>query len=174
MKADLNLWEESIYAKKIIDSVTVELHTRPGKMANEISESELNEESKEVAASIAGYVAKTFSSRLNCNQSKEKLIINNKGNGHDHYKYLRLLSRGGSTGPSLALTDFAFQTFSILHYISSTIQWLTKNENRKITEHVLQKHLNKVVNFACVNYEDCAVKFSVRALSMLFIIMSRK
>ena len=122
MKADLNLWEESIYAKKIIDSVTVELHTRLGKMANEISESELNEESKEVAASIAGYVAKTFSSRLNCNQSKEKLIINNKGNGHDHYKYLGLLSRGGSTGPSLALTDFVFQTFSILHYISSTIQ----------------------------------------------------
>ena len=167
MKADLNLWEESIYAKKITDSVTVELHTRLGKMANEISESELNEESKEVAASIAGYVAKTFSSRLNCNQSKEKLIINNKGNGHDHYKYLRLLSRGGLTGPSLALTDFIFQTCSILHYISSTIQWLTKNENRKITEHVLQKHLNKVVNFTCVNYE-------VRALSMFFIIMSRK
>ena len=44
-------------------------------MANGISECQLNEESKEVAVSIASYVAKLLSSRSNYNQSKEKLIL---------------------------------------------------------------------------------------------------
>ena len=111
-KADLNFWEENIYDENTIDSVTLELHTRLDEMTNEISECQLNEESKEVAASIAGYVAKALSSRSDCNQSREKLIFNNKDNYHDHDKHLGLLSRGGLTVPSLALTDFIFQTFS--------------------------------------------------------------
>ena len=114
---------------------------------------------------IAGYVAKTLSSRSNCNQYKEKLISNNKGNGHDHDKYLRWrLTRGGLTVPSLALTGFVVQTFSILHYISPTIHEVTKKKNiKKITKNVLPKHLNKVVNFASVNHEEWAVRFSVQA-----------
>ena len=44
------------------------------------------------------------------------------------------------------------------------MQEVTINKNiRKIAENVLPKHLNKVVNFACVNYEDWAVRFSLRA-----------
>ena len=86
-------------------------------MANKISECQLHKESKEVAVSIAGNVAKTLSPRSDCNQCKEKLILNNKDNGYDHEKYLRLLSGGGLTVPSLALTDCIFQTFSILHYM---------------------------------------------------------
>ena len=95
MKAVLNFWEENIYAKNTTDSVTLELHTWLDEMANKISECQFNEESREVAMSIADYVAKTLSSRSDCNQCKEKLIFNNKDNGHDHDKYLRLLSRGG-------------------------------------------------------------------------------
>ena len=174
IKADLNFWEESICVKKAIDSVTLELHTRLDEIANEISECQLNEESKEGAASIAGYVTKTFLSRSDYNQCKEKLIINNKDNGHDHYKYLRLLSPGGVTVPSLALTDFIFQTFSISHYISHTIHGLTKNENRKITENVLQKYLNKVVNFARLNPKTGELNFQRELVSIFFIIMSKK
>ena len=33
IKADLNFWEENIYAKNTIDSVTLELHTRHDEMA---------------------------------------------------------------------------------------------------------------------------------------------
>ena len=174
IKADLNFWEESICVKKAIDSVTLELHTRLDEIANEIAECQLNEESKEGAASIAGYVTKTFLSRSDYNQCKEKLIINNKDNGHDHYKYLRLLSPGGVTVPSLALTDFIFQTFSISHYISHTIHGLTKNENRKITENVLQKYLNKVVNFARLNPKTGELNFQRELVSIFFIIMSKK
>ena len=63
IEADLNFWEESICVKKTIDSATLELHTRLDEIASEISECQLNEESKEGAASIAGYVTKGFSSR---------------------------------------------------------------------------------------------------------------
>ena len=174
IKADLNFWEESICVKKTIDSVTLELHTRLDEIASEISECQLNEESKEGAASIAGYVTKGFSSRSDCNQCKEKLIINNKDNGHDHYKYLKLLSPGGVIVPSLALTDFIFQTFSISHYISHTIHGLTKNGNRKITENVLQKYLNKVVNFARFESEDWGIKFSERACINIFYSSEQK
>ena len=122
-----------------------------------------------MAVSIAGYVAKTLLSRSDCNQCKEKLTSNNKDNCHDHDKYLRLLSRGGLTVPGLSLTDFTFQTFTILHYISPTIHEVTKNKSiRKIAENFLPKHLNKVVNFACVNHEDWAVVFSVQACINIF------
>ena len=80
----------------------LELHTRLNEI-NEISECQFNEESKEVAVSIAGYVAKAHSLRLDCNRCKGKLIFNNKDNADDHGKYLRLVSRGGLTVPSLTL-----------------------------------------------------------------------
>ena len=71
--------------------------------------------------------------------------------------------------PGLSLTDFTFQTFTILHYISPTIHEVTKNKSiRKIAENFLPKHLNKVVNFACVNQEDWAVVFSVQACINIF------
>ena len=46
--------------------------------------------------------------------------------------------------------------------MSSAIHKVTKNKNRKIKENILPKHLNKVVNFACMNHQDWAVRFSVR------------
>ena len=44
------------------------------------------EKSREMEVSIAGYVAKTLSSRSDCNQCNKNLIFNNKDNGHDHDK----------------------------------------------------------------------------------------
>ena len=76
--------------------------------------------------------------------------------------------------PSLALTDFIFQTFSISHYMSNTIHGLTKNGNRKITENVLQKYLNKVVNFARLNPKTGELNFQRELVSIFFIIMSKK
>ena len=89
-------------------------------MTNEISECQLNEESKEVVVSIAVYVSEIVSSQSDYNQCK--LIFNNKDNGHVHDKYLRLLSRGELTLPSLALTDFIFKlsAFYITYHPQNT------------------------------------------------------
>lgn len=70
-----------------------------------------------MAVSIAGYVAKTFSVRSRCIQSKYKLVFDDGDNEHDHDKYLQLLLRGGLILSSLALTDFIFETFSIIHFL---------------------------------------------------------
>ena len=70
IKTNQNFWEENIYAENTIDSVTSEIHTRLDKLKNEISECQLNEESKEVDVSKTAYVAKTLSSRSACNQYK--------------------------------------------------------------------------------------------------------
>ena len=67
IKIDLNFWEKNIYAENTIDSVTLELHTRLDEMTNEIPECQLNEESKKVAVSIAGYVIKILSSQSDSN-----------------------------------------------------------------------------------------------------------
>ena len=71
IKANRNFWEENIYAENTIDSVTSEIHTRLDKLKNEISECQLNEESKEVDVSKTASVVKTFSSRSACNQYKK-------------------------------------------------------------------------------------------------------
>ena len=68
IKTNLNFWEKNIYTEHTIDSVTLEFHPRLDEITNEISDCQLNEESKEVAVSIAGYVVKTLWSRSDCNQ----------------------------------------------------------------------------------------------------------
>lgn len=49
--------------------------------------------------------------------SKYKSVFDGGDNEHDHGKYLQLLSRGGLILSSLALTDFIFETFSIIHFL---------------------------------------------------------
>ena len=93
---------------------------------------------------------------------QRKIDINNKDNGHDHGKYLRLLSRGRLTVPSLVLTDFILQSSSILHYISPTIHDLEKKT--KISENTFQQSCH----FLCVNQEESAVRFSVRTCINIF------
>ena len=161
--------------QKAIDSVALELRTQLNEMANEISECQLNEENKEVTVSIASYVAKTFSSRLDCNQCREKLIFNNKGNGDDHDKYLRLLSREGLIVPSLALADFNFQNFSILHYISPTIYKVAKTKiSEKSPKTFYQNIWTKLwILFVWITSTG-QLDFQCKLVSIFFIIMSRK
>ena len=92
IKADLKFWEENIYAESTKDSASIHQTNLAMQQFKEISEFQLNEGNKEVAVSIVGHVAKILSSRLDCNQCKEKLIFSNKDNGHNHGKYLNLIS----------------------------------------------------------------------------------
>ena len=85
-------------------------------LSTEIYESELNEDSKQVAVSVAGYFARSLSKRSKCKQCKEKLIA--KQIDIDHDNYLRLLSRSGLITPSPSLRDFVLQIFSILDFTS--------------------------------------------------------
>ena len=128
-----------------------------------------------MAVSKASYVAKTFSTRLDYNQCREKLIFNNKSNGDDHDKYLRLLSREGLIVPSLALADFNFQNFSILHCISPTIDKVAKTKtSEKSPKTFYQNIWTKLwILFVWITSTG-QLDLQCKLVSIFFIIMSRK
>ena len=105
------------YTDDNLDAVTMELRTTLDEFLTEMYECQPNEGRKEVTVSIAGYVAKTLSMRPRCIQRKDKLVFDDEDNKHDHGNDLQLLSRGDLIVSSLALTDFIFETFSILHFL---------------------------------------------------------
>ena len=66
-------------------------------LTREIFETELNEDIKQVAVTVACYITKTLSGRTNCTDFKLKLIANEKC--IEHVEYLNLLPHGDFTTP---------------------------------------------------------------------------
>ena len=88
--------------------------------SNEIFESVLNEDSQEVATTIAGYIAKKLIKRSKCETCKVMLSCAKSDLNNNHY--LNFLSRGGLTVPSSILADFTCSCFAILHYTEQYVQ----------------------------------------------------
>ena len=167
IKEDINFWDENIYTGDRTNDVIVKLQDELEQLSTEIYECELNDDSKQVAVSIAGYIAKTLAKRTACTKCKEKLISDEKDINHD--EYLKLLSRGGLTTPNPSLRDFVFQSFSVLDFTSGKIQEVTENINvRKVSESVLINFQSNDINFTCENHKEWGKKFSVRATVNIF------
>ena len=62
-------------------------------LSTELYESELSDDSKQVAVTVARYIAKSLTKRSKCSQCKENLVARENDIIHD--QYLKLLSRGG-------------------------------------------------------------------------------
>ena len=67
-------------------------------------ECSLHVDSREVATSIAGYIAKKLFERTECDRCKLMLIADEKGVAND--QFLKSLSREGLTVPSSPLAEF--------------------------------------------------------------------
>ena len=136
-------------------------------LSTEIHESELSEDTKQVAVSVAGYIAKSLAKKSACDECRLKLVAEQRDIDHDDY--LILLSRGGLITPSPSLRDFVFQTFSILDFTSPMLHEMTDNKNiRKVTKIILTNIQNNVINFTCENHEAWGRKFSIRASVNIF------
>ena len=108
----------------------------------------MNEDSKQVVCTVAGYIVKTFSGRTNSTECKLKLIANEKFIEHD--KYLDLLSRGGLTTSCPSLCDFNFQILSMLDFIPPVVMKKIKNVSiRNVSEKVLLNLNDMNVDFLC-------------------------
>lgn len=84
------------------------------------------------------------------------MIVDNGGSEHDHSKSIQLLLRGSLTIPSLASTDFIFETFHNT--------WSDKKKKKTLEKgvwNVLANYLNKIVNFPCENHQESTNKFWV-------------
>ena len=90
-----------------------------GKISNlsaELLETEINDDTREVALMIASYIAKKLSKIKICAACKAKMIADETSIKYD--EYLRTLSCGGLIYPSPPLRDFGSQSIGTLDYIS--------------------------------------------------------
>ena len=115
----------------------------------EIFETELSEDSKQVAVYIAGYVAKKIKKLLTCHVCN-KVISND--NDIENDKYLKTLSRGGLVVPSI----------SILELVSPIIEQVTeKNSVAFVSNTVLMKLEYRTADFSCEQHFKKSTSISV-------------
>ena len=116
LKQNLNSWEENVYApKREISETALKVRVEISKLAKELMETEISDDTKEVV----------------------EMIIDETSIKYD--KYLRTLFCCSLICPSPALGDFAFQSFGILDYISQIILNIRKNLSiRDVAEEVFK------------------------------------
>ena len=88
---DIDFWKEDI-RPQISDSNVSNFLEELSKLEIEIQECSLDDDSREVSTTIAGYVSKQLQSRSNCASCKKMLVADEDGVEND--KYLKILSRG--------------------------------------------------------------------------------
>ena len=120
LKEDLNFWElekceesneETDVFKKDLES-----------MKDEISNCELQDEGRQVAATIAGYaVKKVIKDKVKCSECLEKCTAKASEANEDN-SYTVALSRGGLILPSKHVTDYVSKGFAILDLCHETIK----------------------------------------------------
>ena len=162
LREDINFWEEDLRPafsdKEDLERIDKEV----GEIACQILQSQLTDESREVATHIAGYVAKKLSKRTKCTSCQKRLIAT--PDEVTHSNYLKLLSRGGLTCPCTGLAEFVCQLFSALDSIGSILQKHAKDISiRKAAELVLGKLFDQIV-FTCNLHEDIGKKWTIRTV----------
>ena len=122
-------------------------------MQTEILEAELSDDTKEVAVTVSGYVAKKLVKRSKCSVCPSKLISKDHHIAND--SYLAKHSRGGLVCPGPALSDFVSRAFSLLGMINPVIQKVSNDVPlRLIAEKSLQHIQTGFVYFTCPEYEN--------------------
>ena len=117
IKENSNFWEENIDSdtEESLDSINDLLDER----ADKIMEVALDDNVREVATTILGYVAKKLIKRSSCNLCKQTLASQEVDPEND--SYLKLLSHGGLFVPSRQLIDFVCGCFAILDFFEKEI-----------------------------------------------------
>ena len=97
IKENINFWEENIDsdAEESLDSINDLFDER----ADEIMEAVLDDDAREVATIISGYVAKKLIKRNSCDLRKQTLASQEVD--LENNSYLKLLSRGKLFLPSI-------------------------------------------------------------------------
>ena len=113
----MNFWEENIDsdAEESLDSMDDLFDER----ADEIMEAVLDDDAREVATTISGYVAKKLIKRSSCDLCKQTLASQEVDLEND--SYLKLLSRDELFVPSRQLADFVCGYFAILDFLEREI-----------------------------------------------------
>ena len=123
VKAEVNFWDEDIYessAEK--EQQMADLLRDVSEISVEVEESCLQKESREVAVSVAGYIARKISQRVKCDNCDPFLKCQSPEEKDElEVDYLDLLSRGGLIVPGKHLEEFVSHAFAILDLLDGDI-----------------------------------------------------
>ena len=120
-------------------------------------ESVLDEKSVEVAATVAGHVAKKIIKRSKCESCKILLKAGDAYITNDAYLNI-FFPRGGLFVPSKSLADFVCSNFAILDFFETDIVALSLPVKTSATS-VFCRHGSES-DFTCVNHLDWGFNFA--------------
>ena len=120
LKEDINIWEEDIKPDNNLSSEMCLFEDTLQTMQGDIEECMLGSDGVEVAAVIAGFVARKIINRRHCEECKNLLISSD--NVAAEYSYLSKLSRGRLSIPSIDLCHYISKSFAILDTTNTLIR----------------------------------------------------
>ena len=165
IKENINFWEENIDsdAEESLDSINDLLD----KIADEIMETVLDDDAREVATTISDYVAKRLIKRSSCDLCKQTLASQEVDLEND--SYLKLLSRSGLFVPSRQLADFVCGCFAILLVLNSFNGEivLLGMPVAKVATYILKRY-GSFPHFSCNMHHDWSSKFASKIVVNIF------
>ena len=159
----MNIWED--------DVASVVTHTLGAfinfieKDDSHLYEAALTDDSREVATTIAGYIAKKLIKRSSCIICKSCLVSDKSTNFEN--KYFDNLSRGGLTIPSSSLAESVSNRIAILDPADEKITAFDSVSTRTAAEYVLRKY-SEPVRFTCEARVEWGMKSSSRIVTNIF------
>ena len=136
-----------------------------------IDNMKLSTDSREVAVHISGYIAKKFIKKKHA-CCKDHLTGKLSEDNEDH-NYIRILSRGGLTIPSVSLTDYVCSAFSVLSLAESTII-KSSLRSRRAAEITLSYIFESYQEFTCTEHVAAGQRFTHRVVSNIYFNNKRK
>ena len=120
IKNDVNFWKEVLQQPECNEDESYEMIDEMlCDRIEEISESDLDDDSSEVATAISGYIAKKLLKRSKCKDYEKRLTVHDQDLQNN--QHLTLLSRGGLLAPPKDLAEFVRSCFAISHFVEGDI-----------------------------------------------------
>ena len=163
LKENINFWDDDLKPLQKCDYSN--LLNLLSNCEQDIDELSLSSNSKEVAYSIAGYVAKKLMKRFSCNDCFTHMVGNDVETSEN--RYLNLLSRGGLTIPSTKIGEYVCSCFAILDFSNQLIEKHKQSTTRKCAEKILETYSPKYI-FTCEKHIEKGFKFAIKIVTNIF------
>ena len=158
----MNFWEENIDsdAEESLDSIGDLFDER----ADEIMETVLDDDAREVATTISGYVAKKLIKRSSYDLFRQAFASQEVDLKND--SYLKLLSRGVLFASSIQLAHFVCGCFAILDFLEKEIVLLGMPVAKVVT--YILKICDSFPHFSFNMHHAWSFKFSSKIIVNMF------
>ena len=131
---------------------------------------QLDAETRKIAVHVAGHVAKRIREQKKYQCCVEHVVGDMTLDNPDH-DYIRILSRGGLTIPSVNFTEYVCSAFAILEYaenIISSSKLSARAAAKVILQHVLSINSGLIPRVSCDDHSSALEMFTNRVLINVF------